>query len=90
VDQGPWFKSSYSFSNSNCTEVAWRTSSHSHANGNCLAWHRSARCGGGECVEVAGCAVRDSKDPGGPVLEFSRDAWAAFVAGIKAGELCLP
>ncbi|WP_371478798.1 DUF397 domain-containing protein [Kitasatospora sp. NBC_00315] len=46
---------------------------------------------GGECVEAArtvakGQAVRDSKDPEGPMLLFSADAWSAFVAGIKAGE----
>ncbi|WP_329499327.1 DUF397 domain-containing protein [Kitasatospora herbaricolor] len=46
---------------------------------------------GGECVEVAGIAgkgqaVRDSKDPDGPILVFPAAAWAAFVAGVKAGE----
>lgn len=40
-----------------------------------------------DCVAVArpaalGVAVKDSKDPHGPVLEFSRDAWAAFLADI--------
>ncbi len=49
--------------------------------------------GNGACVEVAslangGKAVRDGKRaPGGPVLTFTADEWAAFVAGIKAGEL---
>jgi hypothetical protein len=86
-----WFKSSLSFSNSNCVECAWRKSSHSTFSGNCVAWRKSSASNlHGNCVEVCGCAVRDSKDPGGPVLEFSRDAWAAFVAGVKAGELCLP
>jgi hypothetical protein len=39
-----------------------------------LPWRKSSRSGsdGGECVELAGVdnavAVRDSKDPGGPVL----------------------
>ncbi|MFE9061558.1 DUF397 domain-containing protein [Streptomyces violaceusniger] len=38
-----------------------------------------------ECVEVATnvpgtVAVRDSKDPGGPVLRFTPAAWAAFHA----------
>ncbi|MBD0734037.1 DUF397 domain-containing protein [Streptomyces sp. CBMA29] len=47
------------------------------------------------CVEVtplvadghtAGMAVRDSKDPQGPVLRFSADAWTAFAefAGQKS------
>jgi Domain of unknown function (DUF397) len=45
----------------------------------------------GECVEVAslpdgGRAVRDSKDPDGPVLRFSADEWSAFVRRVKAGK----
>jgi hypothetical protein len=31
-------------------------------------------------------AVRDSKDPDGPVLRFSRAEWTAFVAGARAGD----
>ena len=38
----------------------------------------------GDCVEVAAgpgvVDVRDSKDPDGPRLTFSRDAWAGFLA----------
>jgi hypothetical protein len=38
---------------------------------------------GGACVEVAACPdavhIRDSKDPDGPVLIVTPDAWAAFV-----------
>ncbi|RCG32387.1 DUF397 domain-containing protein [Sphaerisporangium album] len=30
--------------------------------------------------------VRDSKNPGGPVLAFTPGDWAAFVRGIKQGE----
>jgi hypothetical protein len=41
------------------------------------------------CVEVATCAtavhVRDSKDPEGPALSFTADAWTAFVGW--AGDL---
>ncbi|MFI6390033.1 DUF397 domain-containing protein [Nonomuraea sp. NPDC050540] len=44
---------------------------------------------GGECVEVAGLpgmrmAVRDSKNPSGPVLEFSMDEWQGLISIIKA------
>jgi hypothetical protein len=44
---------------------------------------------GGDCVEVATnlpgvVPVRDSKTPGGPVLNLRAEAFAAFVAGIKA------
>jgi hypothetical protein len=54
-------------------QVRWHKSSHSSANG--------------QCVEVApvagGIAVRDSKNPAGPRLIFTRQAWAAFVEGVK-------
>ncbi|MFD3679539.1 DUF397 domain-containing protein [Streptomyces sp. NPDC058613] len=43
---------------------------------------------GGDCVEVATnlvgvVPVRDSKNPGGPVLGFAPGAFAAFVAEVK-------
>ena len=45
----------------------------------------------GECVEVAHnlpglVGLRDSKDPQGPALAFSADAWSAFLSGVKGGE----
>lgn len=45
----------------------------------------------GNCVEVSELphgfkAVRDSKDPDGPVLIFSPGEWDAFIGGVKAGE----
>lgn len=55
-------------------------------------WRRAARCSGvnSTCVEVAatadGVAVRDSKDPSGPVLRFTAEEWRVFVAGVRAGE----
>lgn len=53
-------------------------------------WRKSSKSGDGDCVEVAdvpeGVAVRDSKDPTGAVLVFPPSEWAAFVAGVKAGE----
>ncbi|MBF9133063.1 DUF397 domain-containing protein [Plantactinospora sp. S1510] len=55
-------------------------------------WRKSTRSGtnGGNCVEVADnlpglIAVRDSKDPTGPVLSFGPEAWRAFV-GLAAGQ----
>jgi hypothetical protein len=50
---------------------------------------RKASYSGGNCVEVARhlpgvVAVRDSKNPAGPALVFSRDEWAAFTASVKA------
>jgi len=62
----------------NIDNAIWRKSSYSGSNG-------------GNCVEVADnlpgvVAVRDSKDPDGPVLAFTPDDWQAFTAAIKAGE----
>lgn len=63
------------------------------------AWHKSSYSGGGGessgCVEVASVdaglrhvvAVRDSKDPGGPVLCLTAGEWAALTHGIKRGGL---
>ena len=54
-------------------------------------WRKSSYSGngGGDCVEVArnladGVAVRDAKDPDGPVLMVSRDEWASFIARVRA------
>jgi hypothetical protein len=63
------------------TGAKWRKSSHSSGNG-------------GQCVEVAqnlpgAVAVRDSKDPDGPVLAFSFAEWRAFTARLKFGEFDL-
>jgi hypothetical protein len=59
------------------TSLTWRKSSYSSSNSN--------------CVEVAATgpsiAVRDSKDPLGPVLVFGAAEWRAFAAMITAGEL---
>ncbi|GAB3814675.1 DUF397 domain-containing protein [Micromonospora zhanjiangensis] len=55
-------------------------------------WRKSTRSGdnGGDCVEVADnltgvVAVRDSKDPTGPVLTFTPTAWAGFVRTVETG-----
>jgi hypothetical protein len=34
-------------------------------------------------------AVRDSKDPAGPVLTFTAPEWSAFLAGVRDGEFDL-
>ncbi|WP_405536289.1 DUF397 domain-containing protein [Streptomyces sp. NBC_00075] len=56
-----------------------------------LTWVKSSYSGNnGDCVEVAalpggGRALRDSKDPSGPVLTFSGAEFARFIAGAGAG-----
>jgi hypothetical protein len=63
-------------------------------------WRKSSNSNGtgGSCVEIAELtdpasehqiAVRDSKNPNGPVLAFTSREWHAFTAGIKAGEFKL-
>ena len=58
------------------TGAVWRKSSYSGSNG-------------GTCVEVGtaglAVAVRDSKDPDGPLLAFAADTWKAFAEQVKAG-----
>ncbi|WP_018385106.1 DUF397 domain-containing protein [Wenjunlia vitaminophila] len=56
-------------------------------------WYKSSYSDGGEgnCLEVARglpgvVPVRDSKDPHGPALLFSPEAWASFVAGVQRDE----
>jgi hypothetical protein len=55
----------------------WRKSSYSGANG--------------ECVEIAALtgavALRDSKDPSGPVLTATPTEFAAFVHAVTRGSL---
>lgn len=58
-------------------------------------WRKSTfSIGNGACVEVRiaddGALMRDTKDRSGPVLRFTPTEWAAFTAGVKAGEFDLP
>jgi hypothetical protein len=50
---------------------------------------RQQRLRGGP-VRARQVQVRDSKDPDGPVLAFTRREWEAFLAGCKDGEFDLP
>lgn len=56
-------------------------------------WRKSTRSGNsGNCVEVAGnlrgiVAIRDSKDPEGPVVVVDPASFAAFTAAVKAATL---
>lgn len=83
MDELKWIKSSYSngAGGGSCVEVAWVKSSYSNG------------AGGGSCVETARLegqqAVRDSKDPAGPMHVFDRASWSAFVTSVKRGEFDL-
>jgi Domain of unknown function (DUF397) len=62
--------------NNGASTVEWRKSRRSNASGN--------------CVEVAALAegprlaIRDSKDPSGPMLLVSVDGWRSFTASLRA------
>ena len=85
-----WRKSSHSFANGNCAEVAaWRKTGQ-RRNGACAevgAWRKSSHSAR-NCAEVgqdgAVVGVRDSQDPDGPVLAFPGEAWAAFLAMVRS------
>lgn len=53
------------------------------------SWHKSSRSGSSaNCVEIAELhdghwAVRDSKQPDGPVLVFTPSEWTAFTRGMR-------
>lgn len=60
-----------------------------------LEWRKARRSmSNGACVEVAsspsGTAVRDSKDPEGPVLYYAAAAWSSFVGAARSGSLEFP
>jgi hypothetical protein len=75
------------------TSALWRESSHSGPGGGdrveVAAWRKSSRSGtnSGACVEIAPLpgvvAVRDSKNPDGPMLVFTHANWRSFTAAIK-------
>ena len=80
------------------SDVSWRKSSYSTSNGgNCvevgIASRISSTSGinrvedGRHVADVV--AVRDSKEPDGPVLAFSPAAWQSFTSQLKTGELDL-
>lgn len=56
-----------------------------------LAWHKAQRStNNGACVEIASTvgkiAIRDSKDPDGPVLVYTPTEFSAFLEGARNGE----
>lgn len=65
-----------------CSHAIWRKSSLSTQNGSCVevAAARNSRQVPGHVV-----AVRDSKNPSGPVLTLAPEQWQAFTSQLKAG-----
>ena len=55
------------------SEINWRKSTYSRSNGNCV------EVGTGQAL----VAVRDSKDPDGPVIDVSPRAWIEFTEFVK-------
>lgn len=56
-----------------------------------LEWRKSQlSVHNGQCVELARAggmiAIRDSKNPAGPVLMYTPAEWSAFLHGAKNGE----
>lgn len=56
-----------------------------------FGWRKAqSSIGNGACVELAPIdgmvAIRDSKDPDGPILRYTAAEWHAFLDGAKNGE----
>lgn len=67
----------HAIDNAEATGYDWFKSSYSSGNNNCVETARIPNI----------VPVRDSKDPQGPALTFSPDAWSAFIGSVKRGEL---
>jgi predicted secreted Zn-dependent protease len=55
-----------------------------------LTWRTALSCDGGACVEVAAdrniILMRNSRQPGGPLLQYTPEEWNEFISGIKKGD----
>jgi Domain of unknown function (DUF397) len=56
-----------------------------------LAWRKAnSSTANGQCVEIASAAgniaIRDSKDPDGPILVYTTSEFRAFLDGARNGE----
>lgn len=70
--------------NADLSRTRWVKSSHSNGDGgNCVEWAPGFAAGGI-------VPVRDSKDPDGPALTFTTDAWTTFIEDVKTGTFPTP
>jgi predicted secreted Zn-dependent protease len=57
---------------------------------NSLIWLTALNCDGGACVQVAAdqntILIRNSRQPDGPLIEYTPEEWHEFVSGIKKGD----
>ena len=57
---------------------------------NSLTWLTALSCESGACVEVAAnqntILIRNSRQPDGPLIEYTPEEWHAFVSGVKKGD----
>jgi predicted secreted Zn-dependent protease len=55
-----------------------------------LTWRTALSCDGGACVQVAAegnfILIGSSRQPAGPLLEYTPEEWHEFVAGVKKGD----
>lgn len=64
------------------------------SSGDWSLWRISSQSGLSNCVQVRhgvdAVQVRNSREPGGPVLTFTAAEWVAFIAGARLGEFDVP
>ena len=62
----------------------------SDAERSALSWLKAQSSGSGQCVQIASTvdkvALRDSKDPDGPILVYTPAEFSAFLDGARNGE----
>ena len=55
-----------------------------------ITWYTALSCDAGSCVQVAAdrdtVLVRNSRQPDGPLIEYTPEEWHEFVSGIKKGD----
>jgi predicted secreted Zn-dependent protease len=55
-----------------------------------LTWRTALSCESGACVQVAAdqgsILIGSTRQPSGPMLEYTPAEWREFVAGIKRGD----